>query len=276
MAVQRGELRPRPILLILGEKKEFVASPRAPHPQHPPRGPSCLGLLPWASKTQLLEVSPNTLWLHQGDIHSRLINPSARQGSVRSDPASGSPSWAASSPGRAQVPGSSPPRGCGTRHRVPVCATGWAVGSPACEEGSARRFSMGRNGHRLCPAGPGSAGGGGAAASPVCTSLGCSNPKLQLPAPSPNCAGPNPWTARCLGSCSCRRGGFWGQVGTTSQQLPSCCTATGAQGSGREGARATLPCASSREKGGEKSPETGLAFEMLLINSSSLSSESPS
>lgn len=248
-----------------------MASPRAPHPQHPPRGPSCLGLLPWASKTQLLEVSPNTLWLHQGDTHSRLINPRARQGSVRSDPASGSPSWAASRPGRAQVPGSSSPRGCGTRHRVPVRATGRAVGSPACEEGSARRFSMGRNGQGLCPAGPGSAGGGGKAAP------GCSNSKFQLPAPSLDCAGPNAGTERCLGSCSCRRGGFWGQVVTTSQQqLPSCCTATGALGPGPGGARATLPCASSREEGGEKSPETGLAFEMLIINSSSLSSESPS
>lgn len=175
--------------------------------------------------------------------------------------------------------------GLRSRGAAPREAVGHSTVSPsvqrgglwgACEEGSARRFSMGRNGHGLCPAGSGSAGGGGAAASPVCTSLGCSNPKVQLPAPSPNCAGPNAGTARCLGSCSCRRGGFWGQVGTTSQQLPSCCTATGAQGSGREGARATLPCTSSREKGGEKSPETGLAFEMLLINSSSLSSESPS
>lgn len=107
-----------------GGKQEPVASPPAPHPQHPPRGPSCLGLLLWISKTQLLEPSPNTRWLHQRDILTRLINPSARQGFVRSEPASGSPSWAASKPGRAQVPGSSSLRGCRTQHLVPICATG--------------------------------------------------------------------------------------------------------------------------------------------------------
>lgn len=104
---------------------------------------------------------------------------------------------------------------------------------------------------------------------------GAATPKTHFPAPSLNFAVRNTGTARCLGSCSCRQEVFGPGCHHLGAAASLLLHGHGHAGPGREGARATLPCDSSREGGG-KSPETGLAFQMLIINSSSLSSESPS